>query len=112
MTFMDLIGLLAAHAVMALGGFKGQNNEKMPPNPEAAKYSIDLLTVLQERTEGRRSEAESKALLGALFDVRQDYVALLNEGQAGRETNGKHKPEVCKPEAELPDDEVEEVLIG
>ena len=44
-------------------------------NLELAKYSIDLIEMLKEKTAGNLTEEESSFLNGALYDLRMKYVA-------------------------------------
>ncbi len=43
-----------------------------------AKYSIDILGILQEKTNGNLSEEEDEYLANLLRDLRMEYVAVLN----------------------------------
>lgn len=58
--------------------------EQPPANPSAARFFIDLLTVVQEKTEGRRSEAETQELNALLYQLRMRALDLkTTSGQSG-----------------------------
>lgn len=72
--FVELINLLAIQATAALGGYQGAGGERIPANPAAAKHHIDLLEVLEKKTEGNLTEEEKSVLGGVLYELRMQYV--------------------------------------
>lgn len=73
-SFLELINLLAMQAGIALGGYQGPNGENIPPNPHAAKHYVDLLEVIQVKTEGNLEDEEKKVLDAVLHELRMIYV--------------------------------------
>ena len=73
-SFMELVNLLAMQAGIALGGYQGPNGENIPPNPHAAKHYVDLLEVIQKKTEGNLEDEEKKVLDAVLHELRMIYV--------------------------------------
>ena len=73
--FAALISMLVTQALFSLGVLKieGQDEEK-EPNLHLAKYNIDMLETLGEKTKGNLSEEEKKALENMLDQVRMAYV--------------------------------------
>ena len=59
---------------MALGMVPNPVTEKTEQDLPAAKYTIDLLEMLREKTDGNRTDEETKVLMGLLFDLRMRYV--------------------------------------
>jgi hypothetical protein len=60
-----------------------------PPQTDlvAAQQMIDVLAMLQQKTQGNRDTAEDAMLENALFDLRMRYVALVkNTRKADGET--------------------------
>lgn len=72
--FAELVNLLAMQVVIALGGVQGPGGERIPPNPFAAKHHIDLLEVLQKKTEGNLTDDEKRMLDSVTYELRMQYV--------------------------------------
>jgi len=70
-----LISMLATQALFSLGllQVKGQEEEKKP-DLELAKYNIDMLEVLEEKTKGNLTEEEERVLSTTLSELRMGYV--------------------------------------
>ncbi|MGB2986894.1 MAG: DUF1844 domain-containing protein [Phycisphaerae bacterium] len=73
-TFVELVNLLAMQAVIALGGLQTPGGERIPPNPMAAKHHIDLLEVMEKKTEGNLTDDEKRMLTSVLYELRMQYV--------------------------------------
>jgi hypothetical protein len=69
----DLLGLLislgAQGSMLLMGGPEGE-----PPDLESARSLIELLGVLKEKTEGRRTPQEDQLVDGLLYELRMAYV--------------------------------------
>ncbi len=65
---------LGTQAMVALGVVPNPVTEKTEKDLVSAKYTIDLLEMLREKTEGNRTDEETKVLMGLLFDLRMRYV--------------------------------------
>jgi len=72
--FVTLLLSLAASAQSALGISPNPRTGKVEVLLPEAKYSIDLLAVLQEKTKGNLSSEEEKFLEVLLYDLRLRYV--------------------------------------
>ncbi len=73
--FAALVSMLVTQALFALGALKveGQDRE---PDLEMAKYNIDMLETLQQKTKGNLTKAEEKVLENTLSEVRMAYVKM------------------------------------
>jgi hypothetical protein len=71
-----LVHLLAEQALLALGVPHPQLRQQPPANPTVARFYIDLLDVLRRKTEGQRSEAETKELDDLLYGLRMRVMDL------------------------------------
>ncbi len=74
-SFIAFVMSLGAQASLLLGGVEGA-----PPDLSGAKWLISILEMLRDKTEGRRSQEETQALDGILYELRMGYV----RAQAGR----------------------------
>jgi uncharacterized protein DUF1844 len=72
--FASLLLSLAAGAQSALGIAPHPLTGKLEKNLAQAKYSIDLLEMLQEKTQGNLLKEEDKLLEALLYDLRMRYV--------------------------------------
>ena len=72
-TFERVIQSLYMQAMMQLGGAAAPNQQ---PQVDilGARQTIDMLGILATKTEGNRSEAESKLLDTALFELRLGFL--------------------------------------
>ena len=71
--FAALVSMLVTQALFALGMLKVEGQEK-EPDLEMAKYNIDMLETLEEKTKGNLTEEEEKVLENTLNQVRMAYV--------------------------------------
>jgi len=69
-----LVSTLYLQGAIALGLLPSPVTKKVEVQLEQAKHSIDLLTVLQQKTEGNRTAQESDELEAALHELRLTYV--------------------------------------
>ena len=72
--FAALVSMLVTQALFALGVLKVQGQEDKQPDLEMAKYNIDMLETLEEKTKGNLTEEEKKVLENTLNQVRMAYV--------------------------------------
>jgi Domain of unknown function (DUF1844) len=71
-SFLMLAYLLSSQALAHLGELPdGSGMEKNLPQ---AKFTIDLLEILQAKTEGNLTEEEQQFLKRLLFDLRNKFV--------------------------------------
>lgn len=71
--FAALISVLTTQALFALGVLKIEGQER-EPDLEMAKYNIDMLETLEEKTKGNLTEEEKKVLENTLNQIRMAYV--------------------------------------
>jgi hypothetical protein len=69
----DFLGLLislgAQGSMLLMGGPEGE-----PPELDGARSLIELLGVLKEKTEGRRTPQEDQLIEGLLYELRMAFV--------------------------------------
>jgi hypothetical protein len=69
-----LVSTLYLQGAIALGLLPNPVSDKADVQLDQAKHSIDLLTMLQEKTEGNRTPEESAELEAALHELRLTFV--------------------------------------
>ena len=72
--FFQLIVSLQAGAMQQLGKVISPISGKVERDLELAKATIDMLTMLEEKTKGNLSEDEGKLLSHVLYELRLNYV--------------------------------------
>jgi hypothetical protein len=65
---------LASSAMVALGKMPAPGGEAVGIDLEAAKYFVDVLGMLEQKTKGNLDESESKLLQSLLYDLRVAFV--------------------------------------
>jgi hypothetical protein len=73
--FAALISMLVTQALFALGVIQVQDH-KREPDLELARYHIDMLETLAEKTKGNLTEQEKEVLENMLSEVRMAYVKI------------------------------------
>jgi len=64
--------------LVLLGEVPNPYTNKKEEDTEAARHTIDILTLLQEKTKGNLSEDEQKLLDNVLYELRMKYMAKTN----------------------------------
>ena len=74
--FSGLVSMLASQAFWALGVFRMDENDQREPDFQMAKFNIDMLGVIEEKSKGNLSDDEAKMLEAALSQLRMTFVQL------------------------------------
>lgn len=81
--FMIVVSQFREAALMMLGKAPHPASGKTERNLEAARFQIDILGMLEEKTRGNLSEVESVALESTLTELRILFVEERDKGDAG-----------------------------
>jgi uncharacterized protein DUF1844 len=87
-SFMNFLMLLAQNAASTLGMVEHPVTHQRDVDIEAGKHWIDVLGMLQKKTEGNLTPQEKRMLEGLLADLRMQYVSLANSPQQARKFTG------------------------
>ena len=71
-----LVGTMYMQGAIALGLIPNPVTSKQEVQPEQTKHTIDLLTMLQQKTEGNRTAEETEELETVLHELRLAYVTV------------------------------------
>lgn len=82
--FETLVSYLSTTAMFQLGVLPGPSGERIPSDMVSARRTIDLLEVLQEKTRGNLTPAESRFLEEVLYELRLSYVEVEKRGARKR----------------------------
>ena len=84
-SFALIVSSFHAQALIALGELRSPVDGQQKADLDAAKFSIDLLQILADKTEGNLTEEEEEMLQASLYDLRMKYVQASSSGSsAGR----------------------------
>lgn len=75
-SFSVLLMSIASSAVMAMGLAPDPQSGQVSQDKELARFNIDLLVVLQDKTKGNLSSDESKFLENLVSDLQMKYVSM------------------------------------
>ncbi len=75
-SFTLLVTTLATQAMAAMGLMPGDDGEPPPVNLDFAKHFVDMLSVLEDKTQGNLNEVEKNYLRDALHQLRMAFVAV------------------------------------
>jgi len=76
----SLINMLTTQALFAMGVLQVKGQENHPVDLQLAKYNIDMLGVLEEKTKGNLSEDEQAAIDNTLNELRMGFVQITSQG--------------------------------
>ncbi|GMU21430.1 MAG: hypothetical protein AMXMBFR13_15230 [Phycisphaerae bacterium] len=82
----ELVQMVVLQASIGLGGFQDpQTGQPIPPNLPLAKHYIDLLELLQKKTQGRLDQTEQQIIEGTLYELRMAFVQVagIRPGEGG-----------------------------
>ncbi len=80
--FYSLVNFFALIALQHLGLVKNPITDKVEKNLELAKYTIDTLDLIKEKTKGNLTEDEERFLDNIIADLKMNYVRIKNEESA------------------------------
>ncbi|MBK5286377.1 MAG: DUF1844 domain-containing protein [Bacteroidia bacterium] len=72
--FLQLVYILHAGAMQAMGKIKNPVTDKIERNLEQAQQSIDMLLMLRDKTKGNLSAQEISLINGMLNELQLNYV--------------------------------------
>lgn len=76
--FETLLSSFVTQALFAMGAIPDPQTGKPALHLDLARYQIDMLGVLEEKTKGNLTDEETKMLAGTLYELRSRYVQVAN----------------------------------
>jgi len=73
-TFTVFLSSLGMQAMIAMGKIANPVSGKIEKNLEHARFLIDTIAVLKEKTQGNLSQEEDKFVSESLYNLRMNYV--------------------------------------
>lgn len=87
-SFVSFMMSIASNAASALGMMEHPVTHQRDVDVELGKHWIDVLGMLEKKTEGNLTAQEKRMLESLLADLRMQYVSLVNSPQYGRKFTG------------------------
>ena len=81
--FAVLVSSLVSQIFFALGAVEDPQTKKRYLDLGLAKHHIDMLAVLEEKTQGNLSDEEKKLLDRAIYETRIQYVNMAQRAAPG-----------------------------
>ena len=75
-SLVALLHLLAEQALLAMGVPHPLIKDPPPANPQAARFYVDCISVLRDRTEGHRTPDETRQFDEVLYQLRMRVMDL------------------------------------
>jgi uncharacterized protein DUF1844 len=77
--FVMLVSNFATQALIELGEIKNPITKQTERAPDRAKFTIDMLQVIRDKTRNNLSPEEQQFVDGALYELRMKYVQLFKQ---------------------------------
>lgn len=74
--FQGLISMFATQTLFALGVITTEETKDREPDIEIAKFNIDMLAILEDKTKDNLSDEEKKMLIDTLAQLRMAFVQI------------------------------------
>lgn len=87
-SFVSFVMSIASNAASALGMMEHPVTHQREVDIDLGKHWIDILGMMQKKTEGNLTPQERRMLEGLLADLRMQYVSLVNSPQQARRFTG------------------------
>ena len=75
-SFSMLLMSIASSAAISLGLTPNPQNGQITKDTNMARFNIDLLVILQDKTKGNLTADESKFLEAVLSDLKMKFVSM------------------------------------
>ena len=77
--FAALVSTLATQAVYSMGLMPIEGQEQPTADLEIARFNIDMLATVEEKTKGNLSEEEAQVIKNTLSELRMTFVKLAEQ---------------------------------
>ncbi|MBS1271333.1 MAG: hypothetical protein MAGBODY4_00462 [Candidatus Marinimicrobia bacterium] len=97
--FSYLVSTFYSSAWMQMGKMANPMTDKVEKDMEQAQFTIDLLDMLKEKTEGNLSEDESKLLTRAIKELKMNYMEEKKKEDSSANSGDEEKSESGAPKS-------------
>jgi hypothetical protein len=89
--FIQLVLMFQTAAIQQMGKLENPITKKVERDLEQAKFSIDMLEMIEQKTQNNLSENEKKFLDHILFELRMNYVDEVNKDKEKKDDSSAPK---------------------
>lgn len=89
--FIQLVLMFQTAAFQQMGKLENPITKKVERDLDQAKFSIDMLEMIQQKTKNNLSENEKKFLEHILFELRMNYVDEVNKDKEKKDDSSAPK---------------------
>lgn len=82
-SFEMLLTMFATEAMVGMGQIPMPGTEQPQANLDQARYAIDMIDMLKEKTKGNLSSEEEDAIINVLHQLRMAFISVQGAGPAG-----------------------------
>jgi hypothetical protein len=90
--FMQIVATFQFAAMQQMGKLANPVSGEIERDLDQARMSIDIVRMLQRKTEGHRSPRESELLDKILFELQMNYVDEVRRDETEREKGAADDP--------------------
>lgn len=80
-SFGNIVAWIAAQALVCLGEAEDPVTKKKEPDLAQARYLVDTLMVLKQKSKGNLSPDEEKQLEAILYDIQMAFVRVAEQAR-------------------------------
>ncbi|MBM3890758.1 MAG: DUF1844 domain-containing protein [Verrucomicrobia bacterium] len=77
--FYMLVRMISTNALLAMGKIAPEGQQPPPPDLEAAAAFVDMLVMLEAKTEGKRNTDEDKIIKNSVNQLQMLFVQLVEK---------------------------------
>lgn len=81
--FINYVTSLGFQAMIFLGEIPSPITERIEKNIDQAKFLIDTLAMLKDKTKGNLSKQEDELLNASVYELQMKYVEILQKDKLG-----------------------------
>jgi hypothetical protein len=104
--FLHLVTMFQVAAMQQLGKVMNPVTNKIERDLEQAKFSIDIISMLKEKTKGNLSPAEEEYLGKIVFELQMNYVDEVDREK--KEKQEFEEKEAAEPESDAVEAEADQ----
>jgi hypothetical protein len=91
--FIQLVLMFHTAAMQQMGKLQNPITQKIERDLDQARFSIDMLEMIQNKTKNNLSENEKKFLEHTLFELRMNYVDEMSKEEQKKKQESSPKKE-------------------